>query len=239
MLTAVAAVRENLWSVGHDAVIIHSPDGGETWTRQHVADGDPPLLDVWFGDARRGLAVGAYGLALATTDGGRRWRKVTIDPEEGHLNAIAAARDGTLWIAAENGAVFRSGDRGATWQRVPTPYVGSLFGALALRDGAVLVFGLRGHVFRSDGGEGGWMHVETGTDATLLGGTQLPDGRVLLVGLSGSVLVSHDDGRRFAARHRPDRLGLSAVLPVRDGELLLLGENGAQVVTSRAPERSS
>jgi photosystem II stability/assembly factor-like uncharacterized protein len=228
MLTAVAAVGKRVWAVGHDAVILHSADGGETWTRQRFADGEPPLLDVWFGDRRHGLAVGGYGLALATDDGGTGWSRVTIDPEERHLNALAVAPDGSVYIAAEDGVVFRSRDRARTWDATPTSYGGSLFGALALRDGAVLAFGLRGHVLRSPDAGATWSQVDTGTDATLLGGVELADRTVVIVGLSGAVLVSRDGGRHFILQNRPERRGLAATLELGTGGILVLGEDGAQ-----------
>jgi photosystem II stability/assembly factor-like uncharacterized protein len=232
MLTAVAVAGTKVWAVGHDAVVVHSGDGGRTWSRQYFApERDAPLLDVWFGDAGRGLAVGAYGLALATEDGGAGWREVRIDPEEDHLNAIVAADDGTLYIPAENGAVFRSRDRAQSWEAVPTSYSGSLFGGVALPNG-LLVFGLRGNVFRLENGSPTWERIDTGTDATLLSGTRLADGTVLIVGLSGTVLVSRDEGRRFKALNRPDRRALSAALPLMQSGILLLGEDGVQRVGS-------
>ena len=62
MLTAVAfADQRHGWAVGHDEIILHTADGGETWQRQHWApQSQQPLLDVWFADAARGIAVGAY-----------------------------------------------------------------------------------------------------------------------------------------------------------------------------------
>jgi photosystem II stability/assembly factor-like uncharacterized protein len=235
MLTAVAAAGAAVWAVGHDAVVVHSADGGLTWIRQHAApERDAPLLDVWFGDARRGIAVGAYGLALATGDGGTTWREVAIDPEERHLNAVGAGPHGELYVAGENGAVFRSRDAGQTWSVAPTPYSGSLFGLLVLRDGALLVFGLRGHVLRSEDGAATWSAVDTGTDATLLGGAELPGGTVVIVGLSGTILASGDGGRRFTARNRPDRHALAAALPGPRGSLLLVGEDGPALLDGSA-----
>jgi len=228
MLTAVRAVGDkNLWAVGHDATIIHSGDGGRTWKRQFYAPEDEaPLLDVWFESQDHGLAVGAYGLALETRDGGASWDRRTIDEDEPHLNAIAETPDGTLFIAAEIGLVFRSRDRGASWDRIETGYGGSLFGVLPLRAGPVLVFGLRGHVFRSDDGGESWQAVETGSTAALLGGLQRADDSIVLVGLSGSVLVSRDGGGRFRAQNRADRNAIATVAEVGPGSLILFGEAG-------------
>jgi photosystem II stability/assembly factor-like uncharacterized protein len=232
MLTAVAAVGDAVWAVGHDAVILHSAADGRTWATQHFApERQAPLLDVWFGNERQGIAIGAYGLALATADGGAHWNEIEVDPdEERHLNAITVAPDGSLYVAAENGTVFRSGDRGQSWQVLPTPYPGSLFGIVALPDGAILAFGLRGHVLRSEDRGRTWTIVPTGTDAGLLGGTALSDGSVLIVGLSGTVLVGSQGGRRFTPHHRADRHGLAAALPLTGDRILLVGEAGTVLI---------
>jgi photosystem II stability/assembly factor-like uncharacterized protein len=231
-LTAVTAIGRNVWTVGHDAVILHSADSGSTWERQYSSTGEEgPLLDVWFADADRGLAVGAYGLSLITDDGGAGWKRIEIDPKERHLNAIAAGDSDDVYIAGEFGIVFHSGDRGSSWTLASTPYDGSLFGALALDNRAVLVFGLRGHVFRSDDAGQTWGQVDSGTDATLLGGVELRGGSLLLVGHSGTLLVSHDEGHHFLSLNRPDRHALSAALPGRDGEVLLFGEAGVHATT--------
>lgn len=233
-LTAVAAAGRSLWAVGHDAVILHSGDAGATWVRQHAlaAEEDMPLLDVYFADARRGLAVGAYGLALVTDDGGVHWRRVEVDAEERHLNAIAAA-GADLYVAAEFGVVFVSRDGGATWSVSPTPYDGSLFGALALDGGAVLVFGLRGHVFRSDDAGRTWQRVDVPTEVTLLGGAELRGGALLVVGHSGTLLFSDDQGRHFSVYTRPDRHALAAAVAGAGGEILLFGEEGIHVTERR------
>ena len=72
LLTAVHMHDERTgWAVGHDAVILRTGDGGETWTMVHQApDEELPLLDVWFRDERTGFAVG--GLRLLPRHRGRR-----------------------------------------------------------------------------------------------------------------------------------------------------------------------
>ncbi|MBE3098594.1 MAG: hypothetical protein IMZ44_15875, partial [Planctomycetes bacterium] len=103
------------WAVGHDEVVVRTRDGGLTWDKIHDApERERPLLDVWFADAHTGLAVGAYGGLLATTDGGETWTPRTVHGEDDfHLNQIAAAADGTLFLAAEAGHLYRSDDKGA------------------------------------------------------------------------------------------------------------------------------
>jgi photosystem II stability/assembly factor-like uncharacterized protein len=64
----------HIWVAGRPgAVLLHSPDKGQTW--ETVATRQPlPLNDVFFIDDNRGWVVGELGSILATTDGGKTWR---------------------------------------------------------------------------------------------------------------------------------------------------------------------
>lgn len=73
-LTRVTAFGRRLWAVGHDAAIISSTDGGETWFIQHFdPEAQEPLLDVLFLNPNEGFAIGAYGRFMTTSDGGINW----------------------------------------------------------------------------------------------------------------------------------------------------------------------
>jgi photosystem II stability/assembly factor-like uncharacterized protein len=238
MLCAVKTAGDrHAWAVGHDATILHSSDRGRTWSLQHQApDEEAPFLDVWFADEGHGLAVGAYGLVLETTDGGERWEPIRVSDEDPHFYCLAEGPGGDLYLAGEFGVLFRSIDRGRTWYPLVSPYRGSLFGVLVLSDDTVVVYGLRGNVYRSEDHGETWQPVSTRTTASILGGTQMTDGTVVLVGLSGTVLVSRDQGRSFASRNRSDRKAISAVLEVDTGRLLFVGEDGISWVESLGKE---
>ena len=228
LLTGVWMHDERLgWAVGHDEVILRTRDGGESWELVHSApDNERPLLDVWFADSERGLALGSYGALLTTADGGATWESGFAGEDDFHLNQVARAPDGTLYLAAEAGHLYRSDDTGATWQPLASPYEGSFFGVLPLADGALLAFGLRGHLFRSEDRGATWRQLDTGSEATLTSALELPGGRVVVAGMAGVLLESADGGRSFALRELADRKGAAAVLPRPDGGFLLLGEGG-------------
>lgn len=235
-LTAVQIVdRKRVFAVTYDDLVLRSDDGGQHWSAQRVlSEPDRPLLDLWFADPEHGVVTGAYGLVLVTDDGGRTWRRALDDGEGPHANAIAAASDGTLYVAGEAGSLLRSDDRGETWQQLPSPYGGSFFGILGLDDGALLVFGLRGHLFRSEDRGATWQQLPTGTASTLLTGQVGADGRIVLAGLGGVLLVSDDGGRRFEQHQRSDRRGIAALIELSPDQLLTVGEGGL----SRIPERN-
>ena len=225
-LTAVSfADEKNGWAVGHWGAIMHSADGGETWTFQRSDTSvDRPLFAVYFADAGHGLAVGLWSLLLATTDGGKTWNEVKLSaPPEGgkadrNLFAVFANGKGSIFIAAEKGTVLRSEDRGATWSYLNTGYKGSFWTGCALKDGTLLVGGLRGTIYRSTDDGRTWSAASSGTQSSITG--LVEDGaKVHAVGLDGVRLISSDGGRSFSGTQRDDRLSLTAAVVSRTGEV--------------------
>lgn len=229
-LTAVSfSDAQQGWAVGHDAVILHSSDGGEHWQMQHQdIPLQSPLLDVAFSDALHGLASGAYGLMLQTSDGGVNWQPIKVNADDDfHLNAIAT-RGQRRYLAAEAGMAYRYD--GQQWQALTTPYEGSFFGVLALPDNGLLLFGLRGHLFRSNDDGDTWTAINTDSSNTLTDALLLKDGRIVICGHAGTVLLSEDNGHSFQTVQMADRPGLSALLQAADGRLLGIGEQGIHAI---------
>jgi len=203
------------WAVGHGGVVLGTQDGGEQWTRLADLGRETVPFAVHFSDTQRGLAVGAFGFAATTADGGRTWKKTTISRGEyadQHLYSIFAGPNGALWIAAEGGTVFRSADGGASFEAVPLPYKGSIWGGMVLRDGSVLIWGMRGRVLRSGDGGRTWIDVPSGTQQALTAGVQLAGGEIVVAGLGGAVIRSRDGGHTFAVRIRPERQSHTALI---------------------------
>ena len=233
MLTAVTFHDDRLgWAVGHDSVVLRTSDGGTTWEIVNWApEEESPLFDVWFEDAVNGIAIGAYGSFYRTADGGETWDFEPIGDMDWHLHKIVRAADGTMYIAAEAGTIYRSDDAGSTWIDLPSPYEGSFFGILPLGADSALIYGLRGNLFRTEDSGDSWTAVETGTVAMLTTGAQLADGTVVIAGLGGTVLTSDDGGRSFTLHQQPGRRGISSVTEIGDGTVLLTGEFGVRTAT--------
>lgn len=241
-LTAVSFADErNGWAVGHWGVILRTTDAGETWTLQRDDTGvDQPLFSVWFSDARNGVAAGLWSLILRTVDGGEHWE--TVQPpappagqrrSDRNLFQIFPGASGELWIAAERGVLFRSGDGGANWGQVETGNKGSFWTGTALASGTLLAAGLQGKVYRSTDRGVKWAAVPVGTSSSLTHMRQMADGSIVMVGLNGVVLESHDDGRSFALTTRPDQAALTAVAAGRGAQAVLLSAQG--VLTDTRP----
>lgn len=194
-----------------------------------VEDGpDKPFLDVYFADENKGLIVGAYGLIFSTEDGGGSWRPLTdrIDNPKGkHLYSICVTgRD--LYIAGEQGALFRSFDGEQTFVEVKTPYSGTYFGVVAATGGELVVYGLRGNAYWSRNAGHNWQEIEIGRSVTLSAGLVLDDGSVVLVNQDGDVFKSGDRGRTFRAVPIKQGFPFTGVAQAADGNLILSGTRG-------------
>ncbi len=242
-LTSVSFADEmNGWAVGHDAVVLHTQDGGMNWERQYIDPyAETPLLSVQFFDGNHGIAVGAFSLVLETFDGGATWEERTLDPNADefadifyHLNEVFEGPGGNIYVAAELGIVYRSTDDGVNFEEIQTPYDGSFWGGLDA-DGSVLVFGMRGNVWRSDDMGDSWSQVDSDSNQSFGGGEVLADGTIVLAGLGGAVTYSYDHGRSFSAVIRPARRGHAAVSSAGAG-VVVVGEDGAATMPGRAED---
>ena len=236
------------WAVGHDAVILSTKDGGESWKLLSSApEEERPLFDVIV-TGNYGFAIGAYAKLMTTSDGGKSWKdsefviqksveeaNQSLDEEESlpfdfHLNAIALSKTGALYIAAESGYLFRSDDNGETWKELPSPYGGSFFGILPLENETLLAYGLRGNVFRSENKGENWAQIETGTCALLTDAARLADGTIVITGMAGVLLISSDGGLSFTMQ-QPDRISLTSAISTEADTLVVAGERGFKTIS--------
>lgn len=200
--------------------------------QQWVADGaDKPFLSVYFADPRRGLAVGAYGLAMFTDDAGAHWRSVgnELDNPGGmHLYAILGDSQSVM-IAGEQGTLLRGPELGKPFSRVQSPYHGTWFGAVRIASGQDLIFGLKGNAYRLEEGSQ-WQSVETAEPSSITSGKQLADNSLVVVSEGGRVMQSIDQGRHFQKLSAAglDGSSITDVTQAADGALVLTGPRGVK-----------
>lgn len=192
-----------------------------------------PLMDVWFQDADRGWAVGAFGTIVATTDGGEHWvtqRQQLDNPDEFHLNTVIGDGNGRVFIAGEGGVMFRSLDSGRSWESLEPFYEGSWFAAVySAQYDALLLFGLRGNIYRSTDFGATWEMVPNKRHMTLAGGNTSARGDIVLAGSVGTVLLSNNGGQTFRHIQMKDGLSLSSGMSHTE-RLILIGQGGVKTV---------
>ena len=197
-----------------------------------------PWLGVCFLNEREGYVVGAFNSIMKTEDGGKSWTPWMdrVDNPKGfHLNAIAAI-GGDLFIAAEQGTVFRLQQGDTRFSALDTGYRGSFFGVTG-NDDALLAYGLGGTAFRSADRGQSWQKVATGVRGGINGGAVLPDQRIVLATQDGKLLLVSRDGDNFAPM--PLRAGMlfAGVTAMEPGAVLAVGIRGPLVVETAVAAR--
>lgn len=224
-LTAVFFLDQNLgWAVGHDATILHTSNGGVTWTlQQFLPELEKPLFDIAFKDKDNGIAIGSYGLIFRTVDGGENWQsefhseflaeadaqylnQLKQEDEEAYLDERAGILphfnrlkvDGiTLYLVGEMGLIAKSNDFGRNWQKLDEVYHGSFFDITRTQQGNLLVCGLRGHVYRSEKNGTPWQEIKLETTALLNAIVLGGEDKIYILGNNGVVLESKNDANSF------------------------------------------
>ncbi len=132
-------------------------DGGQTWNRILDSLFDTPggfLNYVYFWDRQNGIAFGdpsqtntdttLHFEIHTTTNGGQTWTRVpkanlpASEPDE--YGATYRVDGDRIWFMTTNGRMFRSRDRGRSWQFSNTNYFGATFN-IAFADTAVGIYG--------------------------------------------------------------------------------------------------
>lgn len=103
------------WIVGEFGLVLHTEDGGNTWTAQRYGSDLPQLYSVKFADDQRGWAVGQAGSLIHTNDGGKRWTAVEINPKR---DLYSLSVDGQHCIIVGDGIAFGSDDAGSSWKEI-------------------------------------------------------------------------------------------------------------------------
>ncbi|WP_416425102.1 YCF48-related protein [Pseudomonas sp. App30] len=196
--------------------------------RRLVEDGaDKPFLALAFADANHGTAVGAFGLAFHTDDGGATWASWMgrlPNPQGLHLYAVAQAGQ-QIYLVGEQGLVLRSGDGGERFDALASPYEGSYFSAALLPAGGLVIAGLRGKVFFSDD-QGQSFRPVTGSAAVSVNAITMTGDRLMFVDQAGGVFQSDVTKLHLTPLQTPPGHPLTDVAQAPDGSLTGVGFTG-------------
>ncbi|GIX35915.1 MAG: hypothetical protein KatS3mg126_1694 [Lysobacteraceae bacterium] len=237
-LTAVAAIGNKAWAVGHDGTILASKDGGlswqlqreEVWTREGFDSPDwtpryaAPLLDVLFLDENRGYAVGAYSLLLQTTDGGQTWNPVT-------LSATGAAAATETPQAAPDADSWTFSEDELTLDEEEDPHLNAI---TRTPSGLLLIVGERGAAFRSQDDGRTWERLSLPYEGSMFGVLPLGERHLLAFGLRGHVQETTDGGDTWQEVETGTELSLMGGAALDNGGAVLVGANGIVLYRERA-----
>ncbi len=177
LLDLYAVDGKSAWAVGRRGVLLRTFDEGYTWYRLDNGEGSD-LTGIWAEDPLNAWAVSREGRVLRIREGGQELEWVETGAPAG-LRAISGARsEGAVVLLAvgDEGTLLRSGDGGASWQKMdigstlqtegPLPDLLSVSMPDALH---AWICGEGGFLARTSDGGFTWERVETETEEALHG----------------------------------------------------------------------
>ncbi|MBI5473853.1 MAG: T9SS type A sorting domain-containing protein [Ignavibacteriae bacterium] len=116
----------------------------------------PPLNGVSFADTLNGVAVGASGTIVWTTNGGTSWHPVSSGVSH-ELLAVEMISPSLMIVTGDSGTILKSTDKGATWTRQNSGTFRKLYGISFVSPTMGTVVGDSGLVLRTRDGGQTWL----------------------------------------------------------------------------------
>jgi photosystem II stability/assembly factor-like uncharacterized protein len=117
LISLVFVTAQSGWVVGTHGTILHTEDGGQTWTAQESGT-TAAFRGVSFISPTTGYAVGNGGTVLRTEDGGTIWKpdlNLRADYSNVNFYAVSFPTPLTGWICGSGGTILRTSDGGKSW----------------------------------------------------------------------------------------------------------------------------
>lgn len=244
-LTAVTAVGDKVWAAGHDGTIVHSADGGVTWTVQRSDPWqrptddmafDPrqgmPLLDILMIDENHGFAIGAYSLMLNTVDGGATWVPIQINTAIGGEPPASEEAPPAEETAPADDIAEASGsedewsfsDEDLELEEESDPHLNAI---ARTGDGSLFIVAERGAGYRSRDNGATWERLQLPYKGSMFGVIGYDNQHLLTFGMRGNAFESMDLGSNWQPVQTDTELSLMGGAALEGGGAVLVGANGA------------
>lgn len=182
-------------------------------------------------DGQSGLAVGAAGQILASSDGGKNWAAAG-QPATPLALLGTSLRGGHRIAVGQQGLILSAGTDGV-WKKVDSGVDARLFSVGVNAQGLAVAVGAFGTVLKSDDGGVTWSrlpidwsaNVEPGIEPHVYAVQVDDDGTITLAGEFGLILRSADAGGNWQVAHKSD-ISLFALQLRADGIGYAVGQSG-------------
>jgi len=216
------------WAVGHGGVIVHSADGGATWTRQFDGRrlGEVMAAAYALGEAAAPAANAASGPVLEDA------KRFAAQGAEASLLDVWFRDETTGWAVGAFGLVLQTTDGGAHWtpllHAVDNPKGLHLYAVRGVGDDVYLA-GEQGLLLKLDRQDARFHAIELPYKGTLFG--ILGNERAVVVhGLRGTVLRSADHGATWQTIPTGVQAGLPSGTQDAQGRFVLVSQAGQILV---------
>ncbi len=199
--------------VGSNRLIMETSDAGASWqprTLDLPEDENFRLISIDF-KGKEGWIVGQPGLVLHSTDAGGSWTRLFLDtklPGEPYL--ITALGPKSAELATTVGAVYRTGDAGASWQALVSDAAGAVRDLRRSSDGHYVSVSSLGNFFATwDPGQATWQPHQRVSSQRLQSMGFQPDGNLWMLARGAQI--------RFNSEASDPEIWSKPMIPITNG----------------------
>lgn len=215
------------WVAGRSATVLHTADGGASWTPQTSVSPYYDIADIQFVDAQHGW-VASYGQEAArTNDGGNTWEYMDVSNASETFTALHFTGTQNGWLVANSGKVFNTEDGGIAWNvkgNWPDTTLNDVF-FLTPQEGWIAAYQTIRHT--TDGGLS-WNELASPPSwRPKIRFTDPLNGWLIANGSPNSLHRTTDGGQTWTDEAVPTDKYLTALTIAPEGDLWVVGRGGA------------
>lgn len=191
--TLTCDANGGLWVVGSFSSIIHSADGGDSWTESFL-DEDLHFTSIQFVNEQTAFMTGEFGVVARSTDAGQTWEMLEPLPDEFYPQDALFVDENTGWVVGLTGTIMATRDGGASWAQQSSGTSVPLYN-IARNGSKLYVVGGNGLTLKSNldeaTGNGPWSSIQHNAPIRfyLRGVAAVGDDRLLVAGGAGALFV--------------------------------------------------
>ena len=191
---------------------------------------DKPFFGIHFDDPERGFIVGAYGLILYTTNGGKSWlpwMNHVDNPKSLTIYAIRKIK-GIHYLAGEQGLFCRTHNESVEFECMSTPFEGSYFALSAGPQDEVIVAGLLGNAFATADKGDNWKKLKFANGSSIAAISILGDKRIVFGSQRGELFGGSEvtDLKPMSIVAKP----VTSMIETSNGSVVIVGPLGIQLI---------
>ncbi len=221
------------WAVGHDGVVLHSGDAGQTWEKQLDGRLASDIFSRHY-QARADAGDDASQLALEAVE-----RNYASGPSlplldvwfDDALHGYAVGSFGNLALTMDGGQTWEPG-----FERIDNDEMLNLNAVRGIA-GEVFIAAERGTLFKLNRAAGRFEKIETGYEGSFFGLTAHGQA-VLVYGLSGAVYRSTDQGLSWTRLATSSQATITAGIALPDTPGFVLVNAGGELLLGEAAQDS-
>jgi len=229
---SVSAVNSQvLWGVGN-SIILHSNDGGNTWTQQFNLSSHGAFGCVSAINETVAWAGGEFDAVIHhTQDGGNTWIKQDNLPLL-DIFGMCAVDPTTVWVVGPSGNIFYTTDSGTNWLSQNSGVSIHLYDIAVANSRTAWAAGANGTILFTNDAGASWNKQESPVTNYLYGVCVINNSTAWIVGTGGTILHTDNGGVNWTKQNSGIGENLFSVSAVNNSNVWAAGDNATVLHTN-------